>query len=544
MQPLVLVRYALLGLAAVFFVLRFFHLHADFPNNSPWMDWAKYTDEGWYGDAAIRHYLFGHWYLAGDFNPAVALPVWPLVLAAVFHFTGVSVVAARATTLCIFGLMLLGLYVLVARFTPSQQRPRGETLAGPLALLLFTTSAFFYAFSRMAILEPLLAALTVAALLTAASLVPSSSAGPGTGARVQRFVPPVLLGLLLPAMVLTKTTGVALFPAVAYMLWHRAGYRLRPALRMAFLPAVIGLIVWFGYLLLLVRPHYSEDYQYLFSANAYTGFRLQPLATVIFNTFADGHWIGTVLYALFFIGLTLFLFMRPMFFRNPLVACLLLWVAGYFLFLAYHNNLQPRYYYVPAVPLTVLVALMIEELRVSAATQSRLLRAVLVNVVLAALVAAIVIPDTLLQLDFVRHPEYTLEAAAQAIARTVRADKDHSQRILSISGSDITLMTGLPSIDDDFGVLDLDQRVRLYRPGWYVAWNQIEDDKMDALTPLYHPVRVATYPAMDDPDRNQLILYRLDPAQTPGLVRRRKLRTPRPLRTRLGQQPTTRQLEH
>ena len=42
-------------------------------------DWAKYTDEGWYGNAAIRAHLFGNWYMAGDFNPAVAVPVWPFV---------------------------------------------------------------------------------------------------------------------------------------------------------------------------------------------------------------------------------------------------------------------------------------------------------------------------------------------------------------------------------------------------------------------------------------------------------------------------------
>jgi hypothetical protein len=116
--------------------------------------------------------------------------------------------------------------------------------------------------------------------------------------------------------------------------------------------------------------------------------------------------------------------------------------------------------------------------------------------------------------------------------------------VLSVSGSDLSFMTGLPSIDDDFGTLDLDQRVRAYRPGWYVAWNQIDDDKMDALTPLYHPVRVASFPALDDPDRDQLILYRLDPATTPGLKHGRHPRPPRPLRTRLGQQPTTTQLQH
>src|SRR5438067_6350588 len=81
---------AVLGLAAIFYALHFLHLRADFPNHSPWMDWAKYTDEGWYGDAAVRHYQWGHWNVPGDFNPAAALPVWPLIELVLFRFTGVS----------------------------------------------------------------------------------------------------------------------------------------------------------------------------------------------------------------------------------------------------------------------------------------------------------------------------------------------------------------------------------------------------------------------------------------------------------------------
>src|ERR1700760_4257530 len=107
----------LLGIALVFFVLHFVHLTADFPNHSPWMDWSKYTDEGWYGDAAIRHFVSGHWYWKGDFNPAVALPVWPALELLVFKFAGVSVRAARALTLCVFGCTLVTLYLLIQRHT-------------------------------------------------------------------------------------------------------------------------------------------------------------------------------------------------------------------------------------------------------------------------------------------------------------------------------------------------------------------------------------------------------------------------------------------
>src|SRR5271170_7389761 len=106
----------LLLTAAIFLALHAFHLNADFPNHSPWMDWAKYTDEGWYGDGAIRHFQRGSWQVPGDFNPAAALPVWPLLEAALFRFTGVNLAAARALTVAIFGFILAASYLLLRRW--------------------------------------------------------------------------------------------------------------------------------------------------------------------------------------------------------------------------------------------------------------------------------------------------------------------------------------------------------------------------------------------------------------------------------------------
>ena len=187
------VEVALLLIAAAFFALHFVHLRADFPNHSPWMDWAKYTDEGWYGDAAIRHYQLGHWYVPGDFNPAAALPVWPLLELALFRATGVSAAAARALTVVVFGLTLVCVYLLMRRL-PGMWRARGvqpenagagTTLAPAIAVLLLAVSPFCYAFTRLAILEPLLILAALAALLaaSAAGAAQANSEARGDGAR-------------------------------------------------------------------------------------------------------------------------------------------------------------------------------------------------------------------------------------------------------------------------------------------------------------------------------------------------------------------------
>ena len=542
-----ILSFLMLAAATVLFALHFVHLNADFPNHSPWVDWSKYTDEGWYGDGAIRQSLSGHWYFKGDFNPAVVLPVWPVIEYFAFKFTGVSAAAARATTLSIFALTLFTLYLLIQRHTRPRTSDSGQPLAAPLTVILLCASPLFFVFERMAILEPLLIALTSLALLAASYLHAKPLRTLGLrGLLLHGLLPTLCLTVLLPAMVLTKTTAICLFPSIFYMVWARAGYRLWPALKLAVPPALGALALWCAYFFLWVRPHYLEDYRYLFSANAYTGILLEPIAQVVRNTIADGAWMGLPLYIAFFIVLALVVFWRGRLLANPLFPSLLLWISGYFVFLAYHNNLQPRYYLVVAAPITAVVALGIDNFR-HARHGHHGRRATLISSALAAAaVLVIAVPDVIQQTGYVLHPTYDFVAAAQGIKQIVLSDKTHPHLILSISGSDLTLMTGIPSIDDDFGTLNLDERVKQYRPGWYVAWNDVEDDKADNITPFYQMVRVASFPAYDDPDRNLLILYRLDPLAEPFTAPHpsKKRHIPKPLVTKLGQQPSSSQLEH
>lgn len=521
------VRWLLLAAATALFALHFLHLAADFPNHSPWMDWAKYTDEGWYGDAAIRHFDLGHWYVRGDFNPAVALPVWPLLEGLLFRVTGVGVVPARALSVGVFGLILLCAYFFLRRALPDR---REVAVAPAAAVLLLAASPFCYAFMRMAILEPLLILLTLVCLLVASAFSPFAAAP------WRRFLPPLTLGLLLPLLLLTKTTGIFLLPAIAWIVAARCGFRLRLLFRLGGLSALLAIALWLLYFNLLVRPHYLDDYRYLFSANAYTGITAATALEVLRNTLRDGQWIGPLLYPLALLALLATL-AWPRLRHNPSAVSLLLWAAGYAAFLAYHNNLQPRYYLVIAIPLTMLLALV---LNMAWRSGYRVVAAGI-----AALLLLVAARDARSTIMYVRSPEYTFLAAARKIQQIVLADPTHRNLVLSISGSDLSLMTGLPSICDDFGTLELEERVALYQPGWYVSWNQVDDDKMDALTPLFHLERVASFAALDDADRNLLILYRLDPAgryRPPMRARRRPL--PRSLITKLGQQPSASQLQH
>jgi hypothetical protein len=537
--------------AAIFLALHAVHLNADFPNHSPWMDWAKYTDEGWYGDGAIRHFQRGHWYVPGDFNPAAALPVWPLLEAVLFRFTGVNLAAARALTVAIFACILFTSYLLIRRWQRLSSGTKTETsLAPAIAVLLLAVSPYCYVFTRMAILEPLLILFTLLALLAASYTTPweqgTATTPPRT--RIRLIVPALALGLLLPLMVLTKTTAIFLLPAIAWLLWARAGYHLRPFLRLSLPPAAIAAVIWLSYYLFVVRPHFLPDFHYLFEANGYTGLTPSNILSVLAATIADGLWIGKILYPLAILAAISVFLLRPRLLRNPLIPSLLLWAGGYAAFLAYHNNLQPRYYLVIAIPLTLLVPVVFSTLwssgpRIRTASETRLHRLAITSI--ASVLSVLTLTDARQTLHYIRTPDYSFTTAAAQIHRIISADPSHNPLILSISGSQLSLMTGLPSICDDFGTMDLPVRVKAYHPGWYVTWNQVDDDKMDALTPLYHLQRIAAFPAMDDPERNLLILYRLDPA-TPSVPPRRhgKPVIPRLLRTSFGQQPSPAQLEH
>ncbi len=470
-------------LAAAFCLLRFACLTADFPNHSPWMiDQAKFTDEGWWASGAVRHFLIGHWQIAGDYNPAVAVPVWPVLLTLVFRFTGISLVAARALNV-FFSVATVGLlYLLVRRY--SAEAPAA------LAALLLAASPFAFTFSRLATLD------TVVVFEFCLLLWMASCAGR------ERVWPLIGLGLLIPITLLTKTTALILLPAVFWLFWAATRKRLlRPALIVGGLAGA----VFATYLFLVLRSRYAADYHYFFAINAMAEVELNHTAAYLLQLFHHGLWIDLILYpaglAVLLLSLT---WLRPLW-RNPLFTAAAIALAAEAVFiLRRQDDYAPRYFLPMLVPVILLVVLALQELRQRHRGIASLL---------AATIAAALLIDTTQVTGFLMHRQYQFYDAAQSIRAIVNANPRGNRLLLGSSGDQLSLMTGIPAINDGYSSEDLAKKAEIYQPGWYIGWNDLDQDILGDLA-AFQLHKVATFRVFDHDERNLLTLYRMVPAKS------------------------------
>jgi hypothetical protein len=490
---------AWLVLIGAFALIHALNLRADFPNHSPWIsDWAKYTDEGWYGNAAVRAHLFGNWYRPGDFNPAAALPVWPFLEWVLFFFTGVTIQAARGLAVAVFFLNLLLSYWLL--------RARGPRWMALLALTLLVTSPFLYCFSRLAILEPLLTAFTLAALNLAVRLPQFR----------RRTLVSVGIGLLFALMLLTKTTGLFLLPALAWAilvpLRRDRGSALRCALA-ALAGAVVAYGIWVG---LVIRLGLWTDYRYLFRVNSYP--RPQHWYWPALSLWWSIHgcmWMDRILApltGLLIAGAVLcatIVARKATWGRELLtdpVAGASLWAAvGCILFMTYQNHQQPRYY---AVAVFFCLFLVVQGAEVLLRRQGFLRSlgwaAVAVTVVAAGL-------NGILTLNYAAHPQYTWVTAADRLAQYIDEHSSGNRLLLSISGDELSLIAHVQAICDDFGTEDLPEKIADYKPGWFATWNDIDPGTLQDIHTRYSLEQAASFRAFDDPERTVLVLFKLHP---------------------------------
>jgi 4-amino-4-deoxy-L-arabinose transferase-like glycosyltransferase len=511
-----------------FAALHALHLSADLPNNSPWFsDWAKYTDEGWYGNAAIRAHLFGNWYLRGDFNPAPAVPVWPFLEWILFFFTEVTVQAARGLAVGFFVANLVLSYLLL--------RTRGPRWMALLAVTLLVTSPFLYCFSRLAILEPMLTAFTLGAMNLAVRLP-----------KMRRPVwASVWIGLLFTLMMLTKTTAIFLLPALGWALVLPLWQNRRLVLRCAGAAACTFAVTFGLWIALIVRAGLLPDYKYLFFVNKYIKPPefYWPLVSFWWS-FHGGLWIDPVLIPL--AGLVVVgavvawllpsrhkagapadssssegsksggrkfeswkawgrrLLLDPVFGASVLAA------AGYIFFMTYQNHPQPRYFAVVAFFSFFVVAQGADAL-LSRTARMRVQWSRWAGWAVVSLAAGVAGVQGVRTVNYARHPEYTFVDAAWRLTHYIDEHPNGKRLLVSISGDEITLVSHLPTLCDDFGTEDLSSKLADYQPGWYATWNDIDPGTLEDLHNHFSLEQVARFQAFDDPDRNLLVLFKLHP---------------------------------
>jgi 4-amino-4-deoxy-L-arabinose transferase-like glycosyltransferase len=460
--------------ALILCLTRFVYLRADFPNHSPWMiDQAKFTDEGWWASAAVRHFLIGHWQVSGDYNPAAVVPVWPALLTIVFLVTGVSITAVRAVSVSFSIATVALVYFLVRRYDVS------PTLAS-LAALLLAASSFAFAFSRLATLDTIIVFEWTLLMWVASYAAPL------------RIWPLLALGIGIPVMVLTKTTALVLLPAILWLLWKKSPRAILVVI------AIAGIVIA-TYLFFVLRSKYSDDFHFFFDINALAGVEIGRTRSFLLQLFQHCMWIDRVLYPTAMASLLLSLLWCRLW-RNPLfTACWIAFLGNAVYILRRQDDYAPRYFLVMLVPVIIIVIITLQGWSI----RSRKMAALL-----AATLGVAVVLDTLQVFGFLAHRQYQFYGAAKSIQAIVDAGPSVHRLLLGTSGDQLALMVGIPSINDGYSNQDLDKKVLVYRPGWYVGWNHLDQDILNSLS-AYRLDEVANFPVFDHEDRDRLKLYRM-----------------------------------
>jgi hypothetical protein len=479
-------------LSVVVYGLGFLHLRADFPTVSPGMDWSKMADEGWYGGAAIHYFVQGRWYLADLVNPVVAMPVWPAMLGFWFAMTGVSMLAARALTMVLYGVSLVLLYRVVWQARPGR--------LAAVVVLLTVVDPLSYAFNRLAILEPVMLLWFVLALWLAGETEP------------EEWPKQVLLGVVILLLVLTQPAGAVLVPAVLYLMGARWGWRDAWRRGVAAFAIVVGtaVVLGEGYLQLLVRPQYVTDYALMTSLHAQR-VHLAMLPTIAWELVQDGGWISPVLFSLLGVVLLLSVVWLRELWRVPLFGAAVIAIAGQMAYIGYYGDLQPRYFAVLAMPVMIVVGLGVAAVVAPCADGERPGRGRLTARVLVLLVVAAGVGMAVETAGYVLHPEYSYWEAAQGVAAIIDADGGSKPMLLSDSGDDLTLWTGLPAVSANRTTHGMGAVLERYRPGWYAAWAGEQGAEIEQVGSRYRMDAVARYRVFGDPARQTLVLYKLTP---------------------------------
>lgn len=504
---------ALLILLAIFYVLRYIHLGADFDTAIQYTeDGVLYTDEGWYAGNAIHYFQTGQWHYPGDLNFAVNLPVLQVLHGISFYFAGIGIVAARCTIIACMTLLLALVYTILWRL-----EDKWTALA---AVLIVLSNYFFFLYSRLAIAEiPMTLFVTLSLILAWTS---TGKLGWFTAAAA---------GLLAAIAVYTKTSAIFALPLLTGIVIYRnwtAGERRAAFLKI--LPAgALFILIACLHTLFLARP-YAEDYAYFAELNVGMNLQHNP-----FNVL--DYWFGLIgrmrlmdnnLFVLFQAAPIPLLLLSRTFRRNPLVIISIVYFVVYTMMFSLYANPRPRYWIPLLVPLCILTALIGKHFFIHARRHWPLK---LLFFAWVLLIAASATGNAAKIFHYLRNAQYTWQATARSVKAHMDADGIDNNFLLGHFSTTFVLYDPeIRPINDRYASGPLEQRLEKFDPRWLITRDSIHrrdseeeiandypgsyEERLAILQNHYAKIEeIEIYNTLDAYKGDKLYLYRLSHAE-------------------------------
>jgi hypothetical protein len=312
------------------------------------------------------------------------------------------------------------------------------------------------------------------------------------------------IGILLAAMLFTKTPGLCLYPAIFYLMASRCDFNRSEYLRPIALAGGVAGALSIVYYAIVRRAGLTDDYNNLFAINK-ARIHGRIILSTMWAAAKYGSMIGPTFYFVAVAAIVLFLIVcRRQ--QSPLFVAAILGALGYGAFIVYHGWLVPRYYLVP-VPL-IAIAL---TLALAGTAQSKHFPVRLLTFALTTALFISCIRQIRTLLAWTRNPSYSYVQAAEAIYRIIDRDATKNRIVLSSVSEQMALLTGESGvfINPDYGTTELRSRILQYQPGWEITF-----DPVGPQQGIYSHQLVDVEPIFgDDSIHYRLLLYRLTPDQ-------------------------------
>ena len=445
-------RNLLLVLAAVFLLLRFVHLTADYPLNIRWDDGIA-TDEGWYASGAVNQQTWGMPLLQGDMNIPVIMPLWSVIAEIAFRIGGFSVLSLRVTAILFFFLCAALCCMLLKRY--------GAKEWIPLFLAMFALNPWAFAFSRAAFLEfPMLSL-----CLLAAVLVPQKT----SQENATRLLRVLIAGLAFAAAMLLKTTAIALTPVLIYVIAEGNSFELRKSIRDVFLFFSALAVVYGTYSLTVIRPH-AIDVQFYLSVVQNT-LRFTPYGFIADTSRPFRYGLGSdhLLFSLSLLALIATACVRRMrpLWKDPLFAFAAVWLIAFLGFMVKHNN-DPARYFAITIPACLFVAIaLLHSPSWPGATAQR---------VLVFLIAVDMGVNGMQILSELARPRYSFHNAAKEIATAVQSGGGNAA-VIGDDVYEVALHNGVRPLNLLFHSDSIAQQMERHHPEWWLQFAPIDDGR-------------------------------------------------------------------